>query len=41
MVHYLIVADIQSVYKGTCDLDAFDLALVDEAHLIPLEGEGM
>src|SRR5690606_4140107 len=24
-----------------CELDAFDLVLVDEAHLIPLEGEGM
>jgi len=37
----VIVAGIQSVYKRACELDAFDLVLVDEAHLIPLEGEGM
>lgn len=37
----VIVAGIQSVYKRACDLDAFDLILVDEAHLIPQEGEGM
>jgi len=39
--HAVIVAGIQSVYKRACELDAFDLVLVDEAHLIPLEGEGM
>jgi DNA repair protein RadD len=37
----VIVAGIQSVYKRACELDRFDLVLVDEAHLIPLEGEGM
>jgi DNA repair protein RadD len=37
----VIVAGIQSVYKRACDLDAFDLVIVDEAHTIPLEGEGM
>lgn len=37
----VIIAGIQSVYKRACELDAFDLVLVDEAHLIPLEGEGM
>jgi DNA repair protein RadD len=37
----VIVAGIQSVYKRACELDAFDLVLVDEAHLIPPEGEGM
>jgi DNA repair protein RadD len=37
----VIVAGIQSVYRRACDLDAFDLVLVDEAHLIPLEGDGM
>src|SRR5262245_13275765 len=37
----VIVADIQSVYKRACELGAFDLVVVDEAHLIPLEGEGM
>jgi DNA repair protein RadD len=39
--HAVIVAGIQSVYKRACELDRFDLVLVDEAHLIPLEGEGM
>ena len=37
----VIVAGIQSVYKRACELDVFDLVLVDEAHLIPAEGEGM
>lgn len=36
-----IVAGIQSVFKRACELDAFDLVMVDEAHLIPLEGDGM
>ncbi len=39
--HAVIVAGIQSVYKRACELDAFDLILVDECHLIPAEGEGM
>jgi DNA repair protein RadD len=39
--HPVIVAGIQSVYRRACELDAFDLVLVDEAHLIPLEGDGM
>jgi DNA repair protein RadD len=35
----VIVAGIQSVYKRACELDAFDLIIVDEAHLIaPDEG---
>ena len=37
----VIVAGIQSVYKRACELDGFDLVVVDEAHLIPPEGEGM
>jgi DNA repair protein RadD len=37
----VIIAGIQSVYKRACELDAFDLVMVDEAHLIPLEGDGM
>jgi DNA repair protein RadD len=37
----VIVASIQSVYKKACELDAFHLIMVDEAHLIPLEGDGM
>ena len=39
--HPVIVAGIQSVYKRACELDAFDLILVDEAHLLPPDGEGM
>lgn len=39
--HSVIVAGIQSVYKRACELDAFDLVMVDEAHLIPLDGDGM
>lgn len=39
--HAVIVAGIQSVYKRACELDAFDLILVDECHLIPADGEGM
>lgn len=37
----VIVAGIQSVYKRACELDAFDLVIVDEAHLIAPDGEGM
>lgn len=37
----VIIAGIQSVYRRACELDAFDLVLVDEAHLIALEGDGM
>ena len=39
--HAVIVAGIQSVYKRACELEAFDLIVVDEAHLIPPDGEGM
>ena len=37
----VIVAGIQSVYEKACDLGAFDLIIVDEAHLIAPEGDGM
>jgi len=39
--HSVIVAGIQSVYKKACDLGSFNLIIVDEAHLIPPDGEGM
>ena len=39
--HSVIVAGIQSVYRCACELGAFDLVIVDEAHLIPPDGEGM
>ena len=37
----VIVAGIQSVFRRPHDLGQFDLIIVDEAHLIPLSGEGM
>lgn len=37
----VIVAGIQSIYQKACDLEPFDLVLIDEAHLIPQDGEGM
>lgn len=37
----VIVAGIQSVYNRACDLERFDIIIVDEAHLIPPDGEGM
>ena len=39
--HRVIVAGIQSVYKRAGELDAFDIVLIDEGHLIPPEGDGM
>ena len=37
----VIIAGIQSVYKRACELDAFDLAVVDEAHLISPDADGI
>ncbi len=37
----ITVAGIQSVYKRACEFLPFDLILVDEAHLIPTDGDGM
>ncbi len=37
----VICAGIQSIYRRACELDAFDLVIVDEAHLIATEGDGM
>lgn len=37
----VIVGGIQSVYNKACDLGAFDIIIVDEAHLIAPDGEGM
>ena len=39
--HPIIIAGIQSVYRRACELDAFDLVIIDEAHLIPPDGDGM
>ena len=37
----VLVAGIQSVYNKADELGAFDLILIDEAHLIPPDGDGM
>lgn len=37
----IIVAGIQSIYTRAEELGRFDLILVDEAHLIPHDGDGM
>ena len=37
----VIVAGIQSVYQRAAELGSFDLGIVDEAHLIPEDGDGM
>lgn len=39
--HPIIVAGIQSVFRRAAELDRFDLILVDEAHMLPPDGEGM
>ena len=39
--HPIIVAGIQSVYRRAAELNRFDLVLIDEAHMIPPDGEGM
>ena len=39
--HSVIVAGIQSVYKRAADLGKFDLAIIDEAHLLSPESETM
>lgn len=35
------IAGIQSIHQKACDLGPVDLIIVDEAHLIPPDGEGM
>ena len=37
----VIVAGIQSVYDKACQLGPFDIVIVDEAHLISFEGDGI
>ena len=37
----VLVAGIQSVYNKADELGVFDLILIDEAHLIPPDGDGM
>lgn len=35
------MAGIQSVYKRASEFDPLDLVVIDEAHLIPPDGDGM
>lgn len=37
----VVVAGIQSIYQRACDLGGFDLILIDEAHTLPPDGDGM
>ncbi|MBI1325703.1 DEAD/DEAH box helicase [bacterium] len=37
----VILASIQSVHSRACELGRFDLIIIDEAHHIPPEGDGM
>lgn len=39
--HPIIIAGIQSVYRRAAELGRFDLILIDEAHMLPPDGEGM
>ena len=39
--HDVIVAGIQSIYKRAAELGKIDIIMIDEAHLIPPDGEGM
>lgn len=39
--HPVIIAGIQSVYQRACEFDPFDLVVIDEAHMIPPDGDGM
>ncbi len=37
----VIIGGIQSIFRKACELDAFDLVIIDEAHMIPPDGDGM
>ncbi|MGE0609901.1 MAG: DEAD/DEAH box helicase family protein [Pirellulales bacterium] len=37
----ILVAGIQSIYKRACELDPFDLILVDECHVVPRTDDTM
>lgn len=39
--HPVIIAGIQSIYQKAEQLGHFDLVIVDEAHMIPMGGDGM
>lgn len=39
--HPILVAGIQSVYRRAEELGSFDIVCIDEAHMLPPDGEGM
>lgn len=39
--HPIIIGGIQSIYRRAAAFGAFDVLIIDEAHLIPQSGEGM
>jgi len=39
--HPIIVAGVQSIYRRAAELGRFDLVIIDEAHMIPPDGDGM
>jgi DNA repair protein RadD len=39
--HPVIVAGVQSIYRRAAELGRFDLVVIDEAHCIPPDGDGM
>ena len=39
--HSIIVAGVQSVYRRAAEIGRFDLVIIDEAHMIPPDGDGM
>ena len=36
----ITIAGIQSIYQKACDLGPVDLIIIDEAHMVPADGEG-
>lgn len=40
-VQQVVVAGVQSAFRRATELGRFDLVLIDEAHLIPPDGDGM
>lgn len=39
--HPIIVAGVQSIFRRAAELGHFDLVIIDEAHMIPPDGDGM
>lgn len=39
--HAITIAGIQSIWKKACELGPVDLIIIDEAHMVPAEDDGM